>query len=365
MRALLSLAVTILLAAPAMGMPQVMSMEQAMKASTDTRSLGLARKARLLVEAGDATGLARHMTEVKADSTLSDPARERLLHDGAMSAARLRPNDALESVVRQLASYESRTLIWTDEHGYRETRPLFDFTATSRHVRRVWAEERSRAEAALAIGAGDFGIVARYARATASERAGIAAAFREAPAARLSALQAILMDAFDRGEAVDDLAVIVAARTRDTALMETVVSAATPDATRRAIDTLLLPEWSGESSRLLEITAARDDVGSAAVLAMGRLAVNDPGVLDFLFAALGGPSGTSAASALARIADADIVARLSAVLRTSDDNITRRHALLGLRLADSAAASAALTAFARDPAAPPQLVKEVPPWLRD
>lgn len=365
MRVILTLAVTFLLAAPAIGRPQAISIEQAMKASTDVRSLALARKTRLLVEAGDATGLARHMTEVKGDPTLSDPARERLLHDSAMSAARLHPNDTLESIVRQLANYESRTLVWTDEHGYRETRPLFDFTATSRHVQRVWAEARSRDRTAVAIDAGDFEIVTRYARATATERAGASAAFQEASASQLSAFRPILMDAFDRGEAVDDLVVIVAAKTGDTAMMETVVSAGTPGAARRAIDAVLAPEWTGRSSPLLKIAATRQDVGSAAVLALGRLAVNDPGVVDFLFEALGRPSGTSAASALARIASGGIVARLSTVLRTSQDEITRRHALLGLRLADSAAASDALAAFARNPAAPPELIAEVPPWLRD
>jgi len=365
MRVLVILAVVILPASPALGGPPAMTIEQAMKASTDPHSLALARKTHLLVGAGDAVGLAHHMIAVKEDPSLGDPARERLLHDAAMSAVRVQPDEALENFVRRLASYESRTLVWTDEHGFRETRPLFDFAATSRHVRRIWAEEQSRDQAAVAIDTGDFEIVTRYAQGTTAERAGMSAAFQEASGARLAVYQPVLLDTFGRGEPVDELAVIVAVRTGDDALMEAVMSAGTPDATRRAIDTVLLPKWTGRSSRLLEIAAAREDVGSAAVLALGRLANIDPDAVDFLFDSLGGPSGTSAAAALARIADSNIVARLSAMLHTSGDEITRRHVLLGLRLADSAAASEALADFARDPVAPSGLVAEVPSWLRD
>jgi len=365
MRRLLTFAMAMLLAVPAMGAEKAMSVEQAMKAATDARSLSLAHKSTLLAEAGDADGLARHMAEMKTDPELADAARERLLHDSAMAAARLHPDDALEAEVRALASYESRTLVWTDEHGYRETRPLYDFAATSRHVRRIWAEERSRSVTARAIAASDVAIVERYATAPAAERAGAVAAFRDASADRLAVFQPALMDALDRGIAVDGLAAVAADKLRDAALMEKVLSAGAADTARRAIEAIRSPDWAGEASRLLEIAAGRQDIASAAFLALGRQAATDPGAVEFLFQALGGPSGPSAAAALARLDDPEIVNRLADSLRSAGDDTTRRHALLGLRLADSPIATQALAVFVRDPGSPPELVAEVPPWLLD
>ncbi len=365
MRGLLTLTMTILLAAPAMAGPTAMTADQAMKAATDSRSLSLARKIHLLADAGDATGLAHHMAAMKADPGLSDPARERLLHESAMAAARLQPDNALEAEIGALAIYQSRTLIWADEHGYRETRPLYDFAATTRHVRRLWTEEWSRSRTVHLLAAGDIDIVDQYARAPVAERVGAAAAFREAPVGQLTVLQPVLMNALEQGGAVDGLAIIVAAKIHDAALMEKVLSEGTADTARQAIDTIQSPEWAGESSRLLEAAATRQDVASAAVLALGRLGATDRGAVDFLFRSLGGLSGPSAAAALARLGDGNIVSRLSDLLRSEGDETIRRNALLGLRLADSPAAAEALAAFARDPDAPSRLVAEVPQWLRD
>jgi hypothetical protein len=365
MRAILTLTMAVLLAAQAVADQNAMTVGQVIKASTDARSLALARKSHALAESGDASGLALHIAAMRADPALEEPARERLLHDSAMVAARLRPDEALEAEMSALETYESRTLVWTDEHGYRETRPLYDFAATSRHVQRIWAEERSRSQTAQAIAEGDVGVVGDHARASAAERAGIMTAFRDAPADQLPVFQPVLLDALDRAVAIGDLAAMVADKTHDVTLLSKVLYQGDTDAARRAIQAIQSPEWAGESVRLLEIAATREDVGSTAILALGRVAATDPNAVDFLFRSLGGPSGSSAAAALARLGDGNALSRLSNALRPEGDEALRRHALLGLRLADSPAADQALAAFARDPDAPPLLVAEVPSWLRD
>jgi len=365
MHRLLTLVIAALIAGPVAAGPKVMTIEQAVGAAEDPHSLSAARKTLAIVSDRDPAGLARHIAEMKHDPALSDPARERLLHDSAMAAAGLRPDESLATEIRALEEYETRTLVWSDEHGYREARPLYDFGATSRYVRRMWTEEGSRSATALAISAGDFAEIDRYAAASAVERAGSVAAFRDAAAEQLALFQPALMDAMGRDMAVDALAAIVAGKIHDATLMEEVLSAGDPLVARQVIDTIQSPEWEGEAGRLLRVAALRDDVGSVAILAIGRAATTDPDAMDFLFLALDGPSGASAAAALARIGDDEVVYRLTGILQAAGDDVIRRHALLALRLAGSPAATRAMGEFARDPASPPELVAEIPSWLRD
>ncbi len=357
--------IAVLLAASAAAGPKTMSLGQAMKASADPRYESMARKADVLARDGDAAGLANHLATMKAEPGLADPARERLLHDGIMAAAGVQPDAALENQIRELGNYESQTLIWTDEHGYREVRPLYDFTATTRYVRRAWSEDAARSRAARSLAAGDLAVVATFARASDAEREGAVDAVREAPPGYLAIFQPALMSALDDGEPVGMFAAAVAARTRDVALMSKVLAEGAADAALLSIREIQSPAWGGESVPLLVIASARDDVGSAAVLALGRLAATEPDALNFLFRALGAASGPSAAAALARLGDDEVIARLSNVLGSQTDEATRRHALLGLRLSASQTAAKALADFAHDPEAPPRLVAEVPTWLRD
>jgi hypothetical protein len=60
-----------------------------------------------------------------------------------------------------------------------------------------------------------------------------------------------------------------------------------------------------------------------------------------------------------------VVEGLAALLFSEADERTRRHALLGLRLAGGGRADAHLRRFAGSPAAPAALRREVPSWLRD
>jgi hypothetical protein len=340
-------------------------LDQAMKTASGPTFRALSEKTEALERSGDASGLAAHIGAMKIDPDLDSAIRERLLYDSIKAAGRLPPRPRLRIEIEALATYRSETFVWTDEHGHREYRPLFDVATASRQVQRVWTERLAFAETKQSIAAQDPGIVSAFAGYSGPERLGATAAFTEASSDQLAIYQPALMTALEAGQPVGEIAVATAQKMRDPALMARVLSLASPDIAVRSVERVESEAWSGESARLLAIAAQRPETSSAALLALGRLAAHQPGAREYLLDALGSPSGASAAAALARIGGSEIVERLGFLLRSDADEITRRHALLGLRLTDTGPADAQLAAFARDPAAPPELVMEVPVWLRD
>jgi hypothetical protein len=357
----------ILLMGPgAVAAPKAVPVEQAMKAAAGgATAKALAEKSSGLIHAGDSRGLAAHLRAMKADPDLDPAVRERLLHKTTLSASGMDPDEDLRREVETLTGYQSQTWVWTDEHGHRETRPLYDVAAAARQTGRKWAENDARKSAQPLLARSDTSIVLAYARGDAIERKGLELAFGKADADQLAAQRDELSTALADGEPVGELAAISALRTGDAALMRQVIAEAAPDVALRSVRRIDVGEWPGQSSGLLAEAARRPETASAALLALGRRTGADPGATAQLFSALGQPAGASAAAALARTGSDDVARQLGAILGSAGYETTRRHALLGLRLMDSATAEDELRAFARDPASPPALVTEVPSWLRD
>ncbi len=343
-----------------------MPVEQAMKASVGgARAAALAEKSSGLIRAGDSKALAAHLKAMKADPQIDAAARERLLYKTTLAVSGMDPDPALREEVEALADYESETLVWTDEHGHREIRPLHDVAAAARQTRRAWAEQDARKAVTPLLARSDAAAVARYAEGPETEREGIEQAFEAAAPDQLAAQRETLATSLARGEPVGELASIAALRTGDESLMRQVIAEAAPDVALRAVRRIDAGEWPGAPDGLLEAAASRPETASAALLALGRRAGTEPGAIAALLATLGQPAGASAAAALARTRDPDVARQLGRVLSGSGDETARRQALLGLRLMDSSAAEAELRAFAGDPRSPAKLVREVPSWLRD
>jgi hypothetical protein len=365
-RAIFMATLLVLVGSGAVAATTAVHLEQAMKAAAGgARATALAEKSAGLIRAGDSRALAAHLRAMKADPDLGPAARERLLHKTTLSAAGMDPDEDLRREVEALADYQSQTWVWTDEHGHRETRPLYDVAAAARQTSRQWAENDARKSAQPMLARSDTSVVLAYSRGNAIERRGMELAFGKADAEQLAAQRDVLSAALADGEPVGELAAITALRTGDEALITQVIAEATPDIALRTVRRIDAGEWSGRSSGLLAEAARRPETASASLLALGRLTGTDPGATAQLFSALGQPAGVSAAAALARTGSDDVARRLGAILGSDRDETTRRQALLGLRLMDSAAADDELRAFARDPASPEALVGEVPSWLRD
>jgi len=331
----------------------------------------VARDAELAALAGGdrVNDLAARLDVIAHDATLTDVAQEWLLDRGLHRIALLAPTPAARATVGRLAA--RRPLVYTriePDHGDRAT-PLYDAGATARFVLSAWNRNEARRGAEAALAAGSARIVDRYAlHAAAHARSpvlsGIADAFRAAPASQLAAQRAAVVGAFDSGQRVDALALILAERLADPALFDLVFDegdeetalAAVPAATR-ALDSQTALGTLARASR-------RGDIGSAALLEIGRIAESDASARKALFEALADPSrAPSAAAALARLDDPAVSAELGRRLAAAKTEGQRRVLVLALKLDADPAARAGLEAFAQSRAGSPKLQQEVRSWL--
>jgi hypothetical protein len=268
-----------------------------------------------LAAGGRATELAARLELIAHDATLTDVAQEWLLDRGLHELARIAPTREARATVTRLASRAPVVYARVDpDHGDRAT-PLYDAGATARFVLRGWERNDARATAQAELAAGLTQAVDRYAQhAVEDDRdpvlEGIAEAFRDAPMSQLAVQGPAVSGALVQGQRVDALALILAERFADPALFDLIFDnageptalAAIPVATR-ALDA---------SAALAALTRAsrRTDVGSAAVLEIGRLAQSDPAARSSCSTRSRSPASRPAAAALGRISDPAVSAEV-------------------------------------------------------
>ena len=359
------LACCISAAAVAASPPLVTTTGKLVESSGGARYEQMANKSASLLEGQDRSGLTTHLQQLKTDPGLSEPAREKLLRETVLGLAAIEPTPQLKAAVGSLSGYQIETWLLTREHGHPEPYPAYDVAAAARFVERRWQETAARKTAAAALEQGDIVAIDAYIGGSEAVRRGFEEAFSAAGPARLAAFSEVLADRLESGQPVAGLAVAAALASQDGRLWQTVVREAPPKAATRAVAEFDPAVWGGQAVALLAGATLRDETASAAMLRLAPLAGSDPAARHLLFDAIGGPHGTSAAAALARGADARIVDQLAALLDQADDPISRRRALLALRLAGDGRAEDHLAAFARRPDAPADLIAEVPSWLRD
>jgi hypothetical protein len=344
--------------------PAPVPLAQALKASSSAPP-ALDRKTDALIAAGDASGLARQLLTLKADPGLQTAARERLLRRTLLALANLEPDPGGRRAVAAFTNFPSATIVLSKEHGHPEPRPLFDVASAARHAQRRWAEKDAAAAATAGLVAGTTTLLDDYLDGDDAVRQGIIEAFAGAGPGVLVAQRPALLEALRRGDDVGRLALEAARTLGDDDLYAAVVSRADEQTAVAAVRRLGSGPPDVDSTALLLAATARPATASAALLALGARAATDPAAGAALFDRLGGDGGASAAAALARTGDAAVVERLAALLFSDANERTRRHALLGLRLAGGGRAAAHLRRFAGSPSTPAALREEVPSWLRD
>ncbi len=322
-----------------------------------------------LAASGRATDLATRLDVIANDRTLSDVAQEWLLDRGLHALAALEPTPgARESVLRLAARLPTVYIRVDPDHGDRAT-PLYDAGATARFVLRIWERNAARGAAEADLAAARTSAVERFAARPGPierdpVRAGIADAFKSATPAQLVAQRGAIVDAIGRGRRVDELALIVAARLADIVLFDLVIGhadapvalAAIPAATR-ALD----PQ---AAFGRLAIASQRQEIASAAMLEIGRLAKGNAAAREFLFDALADPeTGPSAAAALASLHDPAVTAELARRLEEAESEQSRRLVVLALRLEAGPTSREALGDFAASKQGSAALRQEVSQWL--
>ncbi len=331
----------------------------------------LARDAELgaFADGSHATELAARLEVIAHDATLTDVAQEWLLDRGLHRLAHIAPTPEARATVARLALRAPTVYARVDpDQGDRAT-PLYDAGATARFVLRTWNRSDARAIAEAELAAGNTRSVDRFAAHAALHAhspvlAGIADAFRQAPASQLVAQRPAAAAALAAGQRVDTLALVLAERLADPELFDLVFDNG-DEATALAAVPAAARVLDGQAA-LASLTRAslRKDIGSAALLAIGRLAANDAAARQALFDALADPArAPSAASALARIPDPSVSAELGRRLAAAGEEAERRVLVLALKLDAGPAARAELERFAKSGAGSDRLQQDVRAWL--
>ena len=90
-----------------------------------------------LARRGDSSGLLAELGQIEAAVDLSDPARDRLLHDFATGLGDLPPGTVNRHVLDRLQSYRPRTLV-PDEHHPTVGVPLYNVRAAAAGSLNEW-----------------------------------------------------------------------------------------------------------------------------------------------------------------------------------------------------------------------------------
>jgi hypothetical protein len=334
-------------------------------------SAPIAERAQRLSELADhqATGeLTAELQSIARDRS-GGIAREWLLDRGLHELSRIRATPEARALVEQLSHEPPQIFVQADPDHPALAVPLYDPAATARFVMRKWERTDSYERAAAALSSGAAWPLERFARDEAASandpaKAGIVDAFSSATPQSLARQRDALVAAIERGERLDEIAAVTAHRLGDAELYRLVMNHAEPivvlDALRRVRSDL------GEAAALPVLIAAskRQEIASAALLEIGRLAQQNAPAREYLFEMLGDTAAAaSAATALASLHDSAVAAEIGLRLRASTTETARRELVLALKLDGTPAARAQLDQFVKARAGSAELRKEVRTWL--
>lgn len=295
---------------------------------------------------------------------LPDPARTMLTFNALLGLSVVDALPAARAAVEAHAADGASLLRWHDEEGRRVSVRAYDTSAAARFTLRTWSRDAARERAREEIAGGTF-LLEKSTHIDAADAVAYAEALQRAAVADLVRARPAVAAALDRGEPVEPIVLVLIERLHDAELAALLLVRGQSGFVVRylgAITNALAPD---EAFRLLADASARPDIASAVVVRIGAIADRVPAARVWLYARLGHPTlGASAAAALGRGADAEVIAELAQILRHDDAPLAQLRAALALKLADTLQAKAALAAFAEEPGVPDALRRVVVQWLR-
>ncbi|MGH8496390.1 MAG: hypothetical protein ACREVN_09675 [Gammaproteobacteria bacterium] len=313
---------------------------------------------------GSATALV-DLAGVIAARDLHPAARDRVLRELAMALARVRPDAATRALIDELAQRPPGVRVWLREGHHRIDVLLYDVAAAARYTSRRWTEAAARREAHAAMEIRDATLVERFAAGDAAFRKGVVAALDGVHDDALLAFRDPVIMALRAGADVGALALPVTLRLEDPELAAALLLHGDATLLVHALPRIAMALGAADALTIYESALARDDIASAVMFEIGRLAAKDGRAVDVLFEFLDDPDvGGSAAAALARLDDPHIALDLGRRLEGGGSGLPERRALLALRLSDTDAARDALDRFMRSSTASAELQHEAALWTR-
>ena len=325
---------------------------------------------RLSIAAGRSTdALAAELERASMLGAGGEIAREWLLDQGLHTLASMTPTPAARAFVIAAAQRPPQVFVRVDpDHGSHLV-PLYDPAATAGFVLRAWERRTARERATADLLSYGGWSVARFAQDARSfeldpVKAGIADAFRTVPIDALTQQRAAIDASLDAGANAGELALIAAERLGDPQLYDLVLQHADASTALRGVRSARAGLGESAALKLLTAAAQRDEIASASILEIGRIAPTDAAARALLFDMLDeGPAGPSAAAALSKLRDDSVVAELGRRLNSTASNAARTNAALALKLDGSAPARAELEKFLQTTHGTAALRKDVRAWL--
>lgn len=295
---------------------------------------------------------------------LSDPARTMLTFNALLGLSVVDALPTAREVVEAHAADGASLLRWQDDEGRRVAVRAYDTGAAARFTLRVWNSAAARERASAEIASGTL-LLTKSTHIDGADAVAYSEALQRAAIADLVRARPAIVAALDRGVTVEAMALVLVERLQDAELAARLLVRGASGFVVRHLDAITNALAPDEAFRLLADASTRPDIASAVVARIGAIADRVPEARAWLYARLGDPTlGASAAAALARGADADVIADLAHIMRHDDVLLARMRAALALKLADTPQAKAALVAFAEEPGVPDALRRLVVQWLR-
>ena len=298
-----------------------------------------------MAKRNDSAGLVTSLKAIGSDRTMDPVLQDYMLETTILALSGTTPTSVARASV---AEYQDRAVSsfvrMRDEHG-NAVIPLYDLAAASRLTLRVWDTSDAKARVSAALRARQWtpaGLLKTPAEMSDSAwQEGTRQAFESVDRQLLIEQKAALLNARQDSDQFDALLLAMAVRLRDRDLYNIVIALANPRDALGAVHSVNEEFRSGEAAEILTVATARDEVASAAILELGKLASIDDAVRGWLLERLASPGdGGSAALALARISDNSILIDIESIIRSDAGELAKLRAALVLRLSHTEAAQA-------------------------
>jgi len=296
-----------------------------------------------LADRNDAAGLMLALDQFDADTNIDPAVRDHLLETTLLQLSRTTPDPATRAAVSRYGNRPVTTFVRLHEERGQPAVPLYDLAAAARLTIRVWNTADAMEWVSMALRAGrwqpgDF-LQPQLGLPLQAWQAGTQRALESADRALVAATKSALLQSQTLSNEYDALVLTAGTRLGDADLYGAVIGQGGTHYARLAIRSVYRALGFADATRLLMSASARPELVSAAILELGAHASNDPAIRDWLLNQLGDPvNGASAALALARIADDEVLNGIQAVILGDASELTKLRAALVLRISDSPAA---------------------------
>jgi len=293
----------------------------------------------------DSAGLLTSLQAANSDQSMNSVLRDYVLETTIFALSETTPTTAARAAV---SVYQTRAVSsfvrLGDEHGMAVV-PLYDIAAAARLTMRTWDTFDARLRVAGLLRTRNWTpdnfLSSPPGLSEAAWQAGTLQAIESADVRLLVQQKAALLRAFDGSKRFGTLSLSMAERLSDGEMFRAVFDLADSRVALDAIDSVAAIFAPYEATEILYAAAARTEIASAAILALGKFAANDAAVRSWLFGRLADTAdGGSAALALARVATDDIWSEIESIIKSDATELTKLRAILVLRLSDTDAARA-------------------------